>query len=331
MQERTLVAACIAAVAARDRPHAAAAQDARDYGSRPIRLVVPVPPGGSTDIVARIIAAGLQESAGLRMVIDNRGGAGGVIGSETVARAAPDGNTLLFAYAAFTTTPFISKVPYDPYRDFTPVTLLAVNPLLVVTNPSLPVANVKELIALAKSKPKGLNASIASAGSAGHLATGIVQGPYRHHRRHRAGDLQGWRGPAVLALVTGEVQVMFASVPTSLGHIKAGKAKVLATVGSKRLAAFPDSPTLTELGIKGVDAAAPWQAILGPAKMPRPIVMRLYSESAKVLKRPDIIERLAANGAEPVGSTPEELGERIKNDLQEFGKIIPTLGMKGTQ
>ena len=329
MQERTLVAACLAALLLAPCG-SALAQDARDYGSRPIRLIVPVPPGGSTDIVARIIAAGLQESAGLRMVIDNRGGAGGVIGSETVARAAPDGNTLLFAYAAFTTTPFISKVPYDPYRDFTPVTLLAVNPLLVVVNPSLPVANVKELIALAKSKPKGINASIASAGSAGHLALELF--------KVRTGTTDGivpviykGGGPAVLALVAGEVQVMFASVPTSLAHIKAGKAKVLATVGSKRLAAFPDSPTLTELGIKGVDAAAPWQAILGPAKMPRPIVTRLYSESAKVLKRPDIIERLAANGAEPVGSTPEELGERIKNDLQEFGKIIPTLGMKGTQ
>ena len=310
-------------------PTTTTAQGARDYGSRPIRLIVPVPPGGSTDIVARIIAAGLVESSGFRVVVDNRGGAGGVIAADMVARAAPDGYTLLFAYASFTTTPFLGKVPYDPYRDFSPITLAAVNPLLLVVNPSLPVTNVKDLIALAKSRPKGLNAGIATAGSAGHLAmelfklrTGVTDGI--------VSVIYSGGGPTQVALMSGEVQLVFGSVPTSQPYVKSGKVKVIASLAKKRLSYFPDTPTLAELGVP-MDSAAPWQGILGPAKMPRPIVMRLYSEVATVLKRPEIVERLVATGAEVVGSTPDEFAEKIKQDLQEFAKIIPALGMKGGQ
>ena len=310
-------------------PTTTTAQGARDYGSRPIRLIVPVPPGGSTDIVARIIAAGLVESSGFRVVVDNRGGAGGVIAADMVARAAPDGYTLLFAYASFTTTPFLGKVPYDPYRDFSPITLAAVNPLLLVVNPSLPVANVKDLIALAKSRPKGLNAGIATAGSAGHLAmelfklrTGVTDGI--------VSVIYSGGGPTQVALMSGEVQLVFGSVPTSQPYVKSGKVKVIASLAKRRLPYFPDTPTLAELGVP-MDSAAPWQGILGPAKMPRPIVMRLYSEVATVLKRPEIVERLVATGAEVVGSTPDEFAEKIKQDLQEFAKIIPALGMKGGQ
>ena len=287
---------------------------------------MPVPPGGSTDIVARIIVAGLVESSGFRVVVDNRGGAGGVIAADMVARAAPDGYTLLFAYASFTTTPFLGKVPYDPYRDFSPITLAAVNPLLLVVNPSLPVTNVKDLIALAKSRPKGLNAGIATAGSAGHLAmelfklrTGIADGI--------VSVIYSGGGPTQVALMSGEVQLVFGSVPTSQPYVKSGKVKIIASLAKRRLPYFPDTPTLAELGVP-MDSAAPWQGILGPAKMPRPIVMRLYSEVATVLKRPEIVERLVATGAEVVGSTPDEFAEKIKQDLQEFAKIIPALGMK---
>jgi tripartite-type tricarboxylate transporter receptor subunit TctC len=306
----------------------AGAQDARDYGSRPIRLILPVPPGGSTDIVARIYAAGMQESAGLRMVVDNRGGASGLIAGETVARAAPDGHTLLFTYAAFTTSPFLHKVPYDTVRDFTPITQLSVNPLLVAVNAALPVGSVQELIAHAKSRPKGLNASVASAGSAGHLALGLFI------QRSGVGEgivpvIYKGGGPAIIALMSGEAQVMVASLPTSLPFMKTGKLKVLAAVGGKRLADIPDVPSLAEAGIPGIDVALPWQAILGPANLPRPVVMRLYQESLKVLKRPDIVERLAANGALVVGSTPEEFAAKIRHDLQVFGKLIPALGIKG--
>ena len=257
----------------------ASAQEARDYGSRPIRLVVPVPAGGGTDIVARIVAAGLQESAGLRMVIDNRGGAGGVIGSETVARAVPDGYTLLFAYAAFTTTPFISKVPYDPYSDFTPVTCW--RSTAPGRRESVAARQQREGAHRArKIEAEGDQRRHRKRRQRGPSGAGAVQAAHGHHRRHRAGDLQGRRAHGDRARgrrSAGDVRE-HAHV---MGHIKAGKAKVLATIGSKRLASFPDPPTLTELGVKGVDAAAPWQGILGPAKMPRPIVMRLYSESAK--------------------------------------------------
>ena len=310
-------------------PAAALAQAACDYGSRPIRLVVPVSPGGASDSVARIVAAGLSESAGLRIIIDNRPGASGVIGSETVARAAPDGYTLLFAHARHTTMPFLTKVPYDAYRDFSPVTLVAVHPSLLVVNPSLPVANVKELIALAKSRPKGINAGVPTSGSAGHLATELF--------RLRTGTTDGivsvmhkGGGPTQVALMSGEVQLAFGSVPASMPYIKSGKVKILASLAKKRLTYLPEVPTLAELGVQ-IDSVAPWQGILGPAKMPRPIVMRLYSEIAKVMKRPEVIERLAASGSEPVVSTPEELGEKIKQDLQEFGKIIPALGLKPGQ
>ena len=303
------------------------AQGPRDYPSRPIRMVVPVPPGGSTDIVARIVVAGLTESTGWRIVVDNRPGAGSVIASDIVARANPDGYTLLFAYAAFTTTPFLQKVPYDPHRDFSHITEVAVSPLLLVVNPSLPINNVKELVAFAKSRPKGINASIASAGSAGHLALGLF--------KLRTGVTDGivpviysGGGPALVALMSGEAQVMIASVPTSLSFVKSGKVKAIATVSAKRLPYLPDVPTLAEFGLS-MESSTPWQGISGPAKLPRTIVMRFYNEVAKVLTRPEVIERIAATGSEVVASTPEAFTEKIRRDLDEFGKIIPQLGMKG--
>ena len=305
----------------------ASAQDGRDYGSRPIRLIVPVSPGGSTDIVARIIAASLTESAGLRFVIDNRPGAGGVIGAEMVARATPDGYTLLFAYASFTTTPFLQRVPYDPYRDFTHIINIAVSPLLLVVNPSLPVSNVQELIALAKAKPKGLNAGIATAGSAGHIAMEIFKS------RTGVGDgivsvIYSGGAPAQVALMSGEVQLVFGSLSTALPFIKSGKVKLIASIAPKRLALFPDSPTLGELGV-ALESAAPWQGLSGPPNLPRHIVTKLNGEVAKILKRQDVIDRLLAAGALPVGGTPEAFSEKIRLDLQEFGKVIPSLGMKG--
>jgi len=310
-------------------PLAAGAQSAgaaHDYPSRPIRLIVPVAPGGSTDVVARIVAAGLGESADWRIVVDNRAGAGGVIGSELVARASPDGYTLLFAYASHTTMPFMSKVPYSAYNDFSPVTQVAVQPLVLTINPSLPVGNVKELIALAKSRPNGINAGIATPGSAGHLATELF--------KLRTGTTDGivsviYKGgaPAQVALLSGEVQLIFASTPSAMPYIKSGKVNVLATSASKRLAYLPDVPTFAELGVP-VDTA-PWQGLLGPAKMPRTIVSRLHTEVAKLLKLPDMVKRLAATGSEPVGSTPEEFAAKLRHELQEFGKIIPALGLKG--
>lgn len=324
MKKRNAFAAGAAALLA--LPVAAVAQEARDYGSRPIRLVVPVAAGGGTDVIARLIATGLGESAGLQMIVDNRGGAGGVIATETVARAIPDGYTLLFPYASHTTMPFIAKVPYDAYKDFAPVTQVAVQPLVLIVHPSLPVNSVKELIALAKSTPKGLNAGIATPGSAGHLATELF--------KLRTGTTGGivsvvYKGTSAtqVALLSGEVQLLFVSTPSAMPYLKSGKVKMLATSSRKRIAYLPELPTFAELGVPV--EASPWQGILGPAKMPRAIVMRLYGEIAKLVKQPTMIERLAAAGSEPVGSTPEEFGAKIRQELQEFGKLIPDLGIKG--
>jgi tripartite-type tricarboxylate transporter receptor subunit TctC len=309
-------------------PALASAQGARDYGSRPIRLVVPVPAGGGTDIVARIVAAGLAEGAGLRLVVDNRPGAGGAIGSEMVARAVPDGYTLLFAYASHTTTPFMSKVSYDAYRDFSPVSLVSVNPLLLEVNASLPVANVKELIAFAKSSPKGLNAGVASSGSAGHLAAEIFK--LRTGTTNSIASVIYKGGEAAqVALLSGEVQIVFASVLSSMPYAKSGKVRILATLAPNRLADLPDVPTLAEIGVS-VDVA-PWYGVLGPARMPRAIVMRLYNDIAKAVKSPTIVDRLAATGANPVASTPDEFSARIRRELDEFGKIIPALGLNTGQ
>lgn len=300
------------------------AQSAQDYGKRPIRMLVPVPPGGSTDIVARIVTGPLAEMTGYTIVIDNRAGAQGAIATDIVARATPDGYTLLFAYATHTTLPFINKVPYDPFRDFAPITQISVNPLLLVVHPSQPVSNVKELIALAKSKPKSLNLGIATAGSAGHIAAELF--------KLRTGTNEGivsviykGGGPSMVALLSGEVQMMFASVPTSMPFLKSGKLKMLAAVGNKRLPYFPDLPSLAESGFN--IEAAPWQGILGPARMPREIITRLHGEIARVLKRPEVIERLAAAGADVVSSTPEEFDARLKRELNEYSKLVPTFGL----
>ncbi len=302
----------------------AGAQDARDYGKRPIRMLVPVPPGGSTDIVARIVTGPLAEMTGYTIVIDNRAGAQGAIATEIVARATPDGYTLLFGYATHTTLPFINKVPYDPFRDFAPITQISVNPLVVVVHPSVPVSNVKELIALAKSKPRSLNLGIATAGSAGHIAAELFK------LRTGTGDgivtvTYKGGGPALVALLSGEVQMMFASAPTSLPYLKSGRLKPLAAAGAKRLPYLPDLPSLGESGFN-IDAA-PWQGLLGPARMPREIITRLYGEFSRVLKRPDVIEKLAAAGADVVSSTPEEFDARIKRELNEYSKLIPTFGL----
>lgn len=302
----------------------AAAQDVRDYGKRPIRMLVPVPPGGSTDIVARIVTGPLAEMTGYTIVIDNRAGAQGAIATDIVARANPDGHTLLFAYATHTTLPFINKVPYDPFRDFAPITQVSVNPLIVVVHPSVPVTNVKELIALAKSKPKSLNLGVATAGSAGHIAAELFK------LRTGTGDgivtvVYKGGGPSMVALLAGEVQVMFASVPTSTPYLKSGRLKPLAAVGAKRLPYLAELPSLGESGFN--IEAAPWQGLLGPARMPREIITRLYGEMSRVLKRPEVVERLAAAGADVVSSTPEEFDARLKRELNEYSKLIPTFGL----
>lgn len=296
------------------------------YPTRPIRLIVPVTPGGTTDVVGRIVAAGLSEALGQTMVVDNRAGAGGVIGSDIVAKASPDGHTLLFAYASHTSMPGLyPKLPFDSVKDFTPISQVSITPLVIVINPALPIGSVKELLAAAKAKPGGFLVGLATAGSAGHLAfelfkslTGAAITPVVY----RGG------GPAQIAVMSGEVQLVFASTGASLPYIKNGRVKVIATTSPKRLPYLPEVPTLVEAGLKDF-SVMPWQGMLGPANLPRPIVDRLHGEIVKLLRSREFTDKIVATGSDPVGSTPEEFGSEIRREIELFGKIIRAAGIKG--
>jgi tripartite-type tricarboxylate transporter receptor subunit TctC len=295
------------------------------YPARPIRLIVPVPVGGSTDIVARIVAAKLSVLLQQQMVIDNRAGAGGIIGTEMVAKATPDGYTFLFAYASHTITPFLGgTVPYDAALDFAAVSQVTTQPLVLVANAALPVSSVKELIAFAKSRPGQVRAGAPGMGGTGHIATEIFKletGADIPTIIYKGG------GPAQLALLQGEVHLVFASAGAAMPQIKTGKVKVLATSSARRLAYLPEIPTFVEAGLPNV-SVSPWQGILAPAKTPRSIIDKLQRAVASVLKQPDTIERLAATGSDPVGGTPEELTAKIRKELDHFGRVIKAANIR---
>lgn len=295
------------------------------YPDRPIRLIVPVSVGGSTDIVARIIATKLSIALGQQMVIDNRSGAGGIIGTEMVAKATADGYTLLFAYASHNIVPFLSgKVPYDPARDFAAVSQVTTQPLVLTVNTSLPVSSVKELIALAKAKPGEIRAAAPGMGGTGHLSAEIFKletGTNIPTIIYKGG------GPAQLALLQGEVHFIFATTAAAMPQIKAGKVKVLATSSAHRLPYLPEVPTFAEVGFPGV-SVSPWQGILAPARTPRPVIDKLRRAVVSVLKQPDTVERLMATGSDPVSSTPEELDAKIRKELDYFGRVIKAANIK---
>jgi len=296
------------------------------YPGKPIRLLVPSPPGGSNDGVARIVSAALNQSLGRPIVIDNRAGGGGIIASELVAHARPDGYTLLFAYAAFTTTPFLqANIPYDVLKDFAPISEVADQPLFIIVHPSVPANTIKELIALSKAKPGGLMAGFTQMGSSTHLATEIFKLKTDTTKSITSVSYKGGAA-AQIALLSGEVQISFATATATMPQIKTGKIKVIATSAPQRLRYLPDVPTFDEAGVTGVEAS-PWQGLLAPAATPRAIVNQLHAEVVKLLKRPETLDRLAALGADPVGSSPAEFRAKLERELKMFGKIIPALGL----
>ena len=291
----------------------------RSYPERPIRLILPIAAGGATDIVARLVSNELNKSFGQPVVIDNRPGGDGIVGSQAVARATPDGYTLLFALSSHTTTPFLhDNMPYDAFKDFAAITEVATQPMVLLVNPSLSSRSVGELVALAKSSPRGINAG--HAGGVGQMATEIL--------KMRAGIERsvvsiGYKGGAqsMTALLSGETQFAFVGAGTAMGFIKPGKLLVIATAGQKRSSFFPDITTVSESGLANMDIAA-WQGVLAPAATPRAVVNRLNVEIVKLLKLPEVMERLAATGSEPVGSSPEQFSAKIKQQLDDFGPII---------
>lgn len=322
---RLFVIAFVAAGAAAAGAQSQTLAPESNYPARPIRLIVPVAPGGGTEVVARIIAIKLSEVLGQQIVVDNRSGGGGVIGTEIVARASPDGYTLLFALASYTVTPFLVKnIPYDPVKSFTPITQVATQALVLAIHPSLPVNSVKELIAYAKTHPGKLNVGVASMGGAGHVAAEYFK---QETKTQTASVMYKGGAPMLIALAGGEVQLTFATSITAMAFIKQNRVKVLATSSKQRLPYFPEVPTLEEAGLKGFEVA-PWQGLLGPAGLSRAIVDQLYNEVVKLLRLPDVRERLAATGSDPVGSTPEEFAAQIKRELKQFGSVIKAAGIK---
>ncbi|MBI2318924.1 MAG: tripartite tricarboxylate transporter substrate binding protein, partial [Betaproteobacteria bacterium] len=292
---------------------------AQRYPSKPIRLIVPFPPGGGNDILARIIAPKLTESLGQQIVIDNRPGATGTIGSELAARSAPDGYTLLMVTSStIAVNPSLSKLPYDPLNDFAPVTQLAGYQLILVVNPSVPAKSVKELIALAKSKPGQLNYASPGSGTSMHLAgelfnamagVDMVHIPYK-------GSV-----PGMTDMLGGRVQIGFNTMLSTMPYVKAGKLRALALTSAERSPALPDLPTVAEAGVPGYEATS-WYGIVAPARTPKEIITELNTELVKILKMPDIREKLSSQGVEPVTNTPEQFAAYIKAEIAKWAKVI---------
>jgi len=290
------------------------------YPAKALRLIVPFPPGGPADALARLVGDKLSASLGKAVVVDNRPGAGGNIGMELGARSAPDGYTLVLAPAGnLTVNPFLYRnVPYDVGRDFAPVTVIAAVPNVLVVHPSVPAKSVAELVRHAKAHPGTLNYSSPGNGSGAHLAgelfksmTGvdIVHIPFNGI------------APAVTAVVGGQVQIMFAGAPSALPQVKAGRLVALGVASPKRIAAAPDLPTLAESGLPGFDVTS-WYSIVVPSGTPNDIIARLRSEIASALTQPDIQEKLAGLGAEPIGNTPAEFAAMLKVETAKWGKIV---------
>ena len=292
---------------------------AQTYPGKPIRWIVPFPPGGSTDLLARVVGQKLTEGWGQQVIVENRGGAGGTLGAAEAARSPADGYTLLMGAIHHTiATSAYPKLPYDFQKDFAPISVVAIVPNVLVVNPSVPANSTKELIAYAKANPGKLAYGSAGMGTAHHLigevfnsraGTEILHVPYKGS------------SPAVADLIGGQVQIMYDTVASCLPHIKSGKLRPLAVATAKRSSALPDVPTIAEAALPGFEVTT-WFGALAPARTPPELVAKLNAEIVKILGMPDVRKRLLDAGAEPVGSTPGEMAAQIKRETEEFGKIV---------
>lgn len=296
------------------------------YPTRPIRLLVPFAPGGGSDTTARILTPKLHEAMGQAWVVDNRGGAGGNLAAEIVVKANPDGYTIFLGFnTVLTVNPTLYKLPFSMEKDLLPVTLLATAQYILVLHPSVAASNLKEFIALAQQKPGGFNYSSGGRGTPLHLAAELFSkraGVKMTHVAYKGG------GPAATALLSGEVQVLFGSIASSLPHVKSGRLKAIATTGARRSKVALDLPTMMELGFTGFDVGS-WYAFLVPAHTPPAIVRRLRDESLKVVAMPDVQRALSRQGLEPETSTPQELAARIKSETATWAQVIKEAGIKG--
>jgi tripartite-type tricarboxylate transporter receptor subunit TctC len=301
------------------------AVQAQGYPDHPIRFVVPYPPGGGTDVIARIVQGKLQTALGQNIVIDNKGGAGGSVGTDIVAKAAPDGYTVLFTLNSHTVNPAIyAKLPFDTLKDFEPVGTVASLPQILVANPQFPANNVAELIALAKAKPGTMAYASVGVGSPGHLAGELFKlrtGTQMTHVPYRGG------GPAVTDVMGGQVPLLWVSIPAAAQFVKTGKLKALGVSTLKRSAAFPDVPTLQEAGVPDFEVDS-WYAMFVPAKTPKPVIAKLNQALNTTLQDPEIREKLLAQGSEAVGGTPEALGKTVDAELVKWAKLAKDASIK---
>ena len=304
---------------------AGAAVAADQYPQRAVRLIVPYPAGGAGDIVGRLLSARLGESLGQQIVIDNRGGGAQLIATEIAAKAPADGYTLLLASATHSINPGLQKkLPYDTIRDFSPITMVASSPLVFVANPSLGVSNIRELVAAAKAQPGRINYASSGPGTGGHLAVELLSwmaGIKFTHVPYKGA------APALVDVIGGQVQFMCTSPLPAMPHVKSGKLRALAMTGSTRSQSAPDIPTVAEAGYKGYETTL-WYALLAPAGTPRPVISRLHDETVKVVKSPAMTEQLMAQGAEPVGNSPQQLDAYIRTEIDRWTKLISQAQIK---
>ena len=302
---------------------AAQAAAADVYPSRPIRLVVPTGAGGNTDTFARIVADKLKGPLGQQIIVDNRSGASGIVGSDIVAKAVPDGYTLLMVFPSHPVNPSLySDLPYDTLKDFAPVTMVTSVTQVLVVNPKLPIHTVKDLIAQAKEKPGQFNHGVVARGSLGDLSAEV----FSMMTGAKLTQIAYKGAPQVMtALIGGELQVYFSAPVVAIPQMKAGRVRALGVSTKKRLAVIPDVPTIAEAGVPGYEVVG-WNGILAPAKTPRAIIERLNADIVKVIRTPEVEADILAQGIEPIGNTPEEFGRIIRADVEHWGKIL-----KGTK
>ena len=297
---------------------------AQAYPAKPVRIVVPFPPGGGTDIGTRILAQKLSETWGQTVVVENKGGAAGIVGTKFTAKAAPDGYTLMMGNIGThaINVSLYRKLPYDPLRDFAPVSQVAGLPLFLLVHPSVPANSTTELVALLKSKPGQFDYSSSGSGGSMHVAAELFKsmaGVRIVHIPYKGG------GPAVADLLAGQVKISFATVLETLGHVKSGRVRARAVTSSRRSQAAPEFPTLAESGLSGYESTS-WLALFAPSGTPREIIARVSADAARVMNSPDVRERFLAQGADPIGSTSEQLAAVLARDIAKYAKVIRDSG-----
>src|SRR2546426_4624153 len=304
---------------------AAAPALSQQYPARPIRFIVPFPPGGTLDITARIMQPRLSESLGQAIVIENRGGAGGVVGTEAAVRSAPDGYTFLFTFSAHTMNPALYKLSYDVERDFAPVSLLVSVPQLIAANPNAPAKTLRELVAAARERPGFYAYASPGSGTPGHIAAELLKlrtGINIVHVPYKGG------GPAVADVLAGQVPFVFLTASAALSYARSGRLRALAVTTRKRTASAPDIPTVAEeLNLPDYEVDS-WCAMFAPAKTPAAIVARMQKEVARVVHLPEVKQKLVEQGADPVGSSPEELDRVVRSELRSWAQVIRDAGIK---